>query len=248
MTIDIENKTVLVTGANRGIGKIILESFLNYGATKVYAAVRNLDSAEPLVKANGDKVVPLHLDLDKPDTITAAAKQASDVDIVISNAGILKVESPLSDNAINALQQEININLFGLIRMAQAFAPVLKKNGGGAFVQLNSVASLKSFPDFATYSASKAAAYSITQALKDILKEQNTHVVSVHPGPIDTDMAHDAGIGDIAESPEVVATAIIHAIQNQDFHVFPDAFAKEVGNAYNSFAQNIIQADLMEEA
>lgn len=248
MTIDIENKTVLVTGANRGIGKIILETFLNYGATKVYAAVRNLDSAEPLVKANGDKVVPLHLDLDKPDTITAAAKQASDVDIVISNAGILKVESPLSDNAINALQQEININLFGLIRMAQAFAPVLKKNGGGAFVQLNSVASLKSFPDFATYSASKAAAYSITQALKDILKEQNTHVVSVHPGPIDTDMAKEAGIGDIAESPEVVATAIIHAIQNQEFHAFPDAFAKEVGKAYNAFAENIIEADLMEEA
>jgi len=248
MTIDIENKTVLVTGANRGIGKIILESFLNYGATKVYAAVRNLDSAVPLVKANGDKVIPLHLDLDKPDTITAAAKQASDVDIVISNAGILKVESPLSDNAINALQQEININLFGLIRMAQAFAPVLKKNGGGAFVQLNSVASLKAFPDFATYSASKAAAYSITQALKDILKEQNTHVVSVHPGPIDTDMAQDAGIDEMAESPEVVATAIIHAIQNQEFHVFPDAFAKEVGKAYNAFAENIIEADLMEEA
>ena len=164
MGFEVSGKTALVTGANRGIGKQIVETLLSEGAAKVYAAVRDLDSAQPLVKEHGDKIVPVHLDLAQPDTITDAAETASDVELVISNAGVLKTASPLSDGAIDALTFEMEINVFGLIRMAQAFAPVLKSNGGGVFVQLNSVASLKAFPDFATYCASKAASYSITQS------------------------------------------------------------------------------------
>ena len=199
-----------------------------------------------LVDEHGDKVVPIHIDLEQPESITAAAKNAGDVELVVSNAGVLKTTTPLADDAIEALQYEMEINVFGLIRMAQAFAPVLKTNGGGAFVQLNSVASLKSFPDFSTYCASKAAAYSLTQALRDTLKEQGTAVLSVHPGPIATDMGSSAGFEEIADPPSLVGNGIVEALKAGDFHLFPDSMARQIGEAYESFATNVIEADLME--
>lgn len=246
MTFDIQGKTALVTGANRGIGKAIVEALIQQGATKVYAAVRKLESATPLVEVHGDKVAPIHIDLAQPETIAQAAQTATDVDIVVNNAGILYNASPLADDAIAALQTEIDINVFGLMRVAQAFAPILKANGGGALVQLNSVASMKNFADFATYSASKAAAYSITQALREKLADQGTQVVSVHPGPISTDMAQTAGLAEIAEPPGLVSEGIIAALRDGKFHLFPDTMAKQIGEAYQSFAVNIVEADLTE--
>ncbi|MEO1619334.1 MAG: SDR family oxidoreductase, partial [Planctomycetota bacterium] len=199
MSIDLTNKVVFVSGANRGIGKAIVEAALQKGASKVYAAVRRIASADPLVQEYGDAIVPVPFDLENPASIVAAAETASDANIVINNAGVLRTASPLADDALEAFEFEMNANAYGLIRVAQAFAPKLKSNGGGALVQLNSVASVVSFADFATYSASKAASYSITQALREKLREQGTHVVSVHPGPIQTDMAQNAGLGEIAE-------------------------------------------------
>ncbi len=246
MSFDVDGKIALVTGANRGIGKAIVESLLQHGAAKVYAAVRDLDSAAPLVEAHGSKVVPLAIDLSQPDTIVAAAKFADDVQLVVNNAGVLKNATPLADDAIDSLKFEIDINVIGLMRMAQAFAPVLKANGGGAFAQLNSVASIKNFADFATYSASKAASYSITQALRDLLDEQGTAVLSVHPGPIATDMADNAGLTEIAEPPSLVGDGIVAALKAGDFHLFPDTMAKQIGEAYRGFAENVVEAQLME--
>lgn len=243
---DIKGRIALVTGANRGIGKEIVSSFLKNGAAKVYTAVRTLDSASPLLQEYGDRVVPIQIDLGEPETIAAAAETAKDVQVVVNNAGVLRTSTPLDEDAIESLTFEMEMNVFGLIRMAQAFAPVLKENGGGVFVQLNSVVSMKCFSNFATYSASKAAAYSITQALRELLGQQGTAVLSVHPGPIATDMGDAAGLTEIAEPPLLVAEGIVAALKAGDFHLFPDSMAKQIGGAYHSFAENIIDADLSE--
>jgi len=242
----VKDRVIFVTGANRGIGKSIVEEFLGNGARKVYAAARNLESLNPLVSQYPQQVVPVHVDLNQPETISAAAGLATDVEIVVNNAGILKPTNLLSAESVTTLQTEMEVNVYGLMRVAQAFAPVLKANGGGALVQLNSVASIRNFAELATYSASKAASYSITQALRAVLKDQGTQIVSVHPGPIATDMATDAGFTDVAEPAEVVPQAIITALADSEFHTFPDSLAKQVGAAYESFATNIIDADLTE--
>ncbi|MEO1185588.1 MAG: SDR family NAD(P)-dependent oxidoreductase, partial [Cyanobacteria bacterium J06636_27] len=175
--------------------------------------------------------------------------------IASSAKGVVPLNAPpllittctsFAEDAIEFLKFEIDVNVYGLIRMAQAFAPVLKANGGGVFAQLNSVVSMKTFSNFATYSASKAAAYSITQALRELLTEQGTIVLSVHPGPIATDMGDEAGLTEIAEPPTLVAEAILEALQNGEFHVFPDSMAKQIGGAYQNFAKNVVEVNMSE--
>ena len=145
----VENQVVLVTGANRGIGKNIVEEFLRHGARKVYAAARNLESLNPLLSEYPESIVPVHIDLNKPETIVAASEIAGDVEIIVNNAGMFKAANLLSAGAVAALQTEMEVNVYGLMRMARAFAPILKTNGGGALVQLNSIASMKNFSDLA---------------------------------------------------------------------------------------------------
>jgi NAD(P)-dependent dehydrogenase (short-subunit alcohol dehydrogenase family) len=241
MTYDISDKSTLVTGANRGIGKAIVESFVQHGASKVYAGVRSQNKAEALVEEFGEKVVPIEIEYENPASIKAAAESADDVQVVVSNAGVLIGASVMDEDVFEKFQTELNINVYGLIHMAQAFAPVLKRNGGGAFVQINSIASLSSFPR-ATYPASKAAAYSFTQALRPIFKEQGTATLSVHPGPILTDMAISSGFAEDSDLPSVVSEGIVTSLKEGKFHLFPDRMAKDFEKAYRQFAEEIIEA------
>ncbi|QDT67300.1 (S)-1-Phenylethanol dehydrogenase [Planctomycetes bacterium MalM25] len=245
MGYEVEGKVALVTGSNRGIGLEIAKALLNGGVAKLYAAARKPESVQPLVDEYGDRVVPIRIDVQDAESVAAAAATASDAQIVVNNAGVLKTVDPFADDTFESFQFELDVNVFGLLRVARAFAPVLKANGGGALVQLNSIASLKSFPAFTTYCASKAASYSITQALRDTLAEQGTAVLSVHPGPIATDMGDDAGF-DEADSPTVVADGIVTALAAGDFHLFPDTMAQQVGAAYAGFAENLVEANLTE--
>lgn len=238
--MNVEGCTALVTGANRGIGKAILEGLIAAGASKVYAAVRDPSSAGALLEAHEGIVSVLALDVSNSEAVQSAARTASDVSLVVNNAGVLVKCGVCDPAAFDSLAYEMNVNVIGLLRMAHAFAPILKANGGGAFVQLNSIASLKSFGDFATYSASKAAAYSLTQALREDLAAQGTHVVSIHPGPIATDMAQNAGLSEIAEPPEVVAKAMISALKERKSHCFPDSMAGEFESAYRPFLEKVI--------
>jgi NAD(P)-dependent dehydrogenase (short-subunit alcohol dehydrogenase family) len=242
MSISVNNKVALVTGANRGIGKAIVESFLNHRAKKVYLAVRDPASTKALEEQFGSKVVTLRADVSDSESIKQLAEQAKDVDIVVNNAGIMRLASPLSDDAEEALTQELDINVFGLLRVANAFAETLEANKG-ALVQLNSIASIKTFADMSTYCASKAASYSLTQGLKDKLGEKGVSVLSVHPGPIATDMGASAGFDD-APAATLVSEGIVTALENGDFHLFPDELAKQFEAAYQSFSDNIITANL----
>lgn len=249
MSDAISGKTVLITGANRGIGKQILESFIQAGAAKIYAAVRDIASVTALQEKYGAKVQAITLDLSQPESIYSAAKQTPDVDIVVNNGGVLCVTTPFADNTIESLNFELEVNLYGLLHMARAFAPVLKKNGGGALVQLNSVASLRNNSKYSTYSTSKAAAYSMTQAIRDELKAQGTQVISVHPGPIRTDMAREAQLPEeLMDPPKVVADGIIHALENNEFHVMPGAMAQELWQLYGEYAKSVIEVNRSESA
>uniref|UniRef100_A0A6T7J5Q1 Uncharacterized protein n=1 Tax=Attheya septentrionalis TaxID=420275 RepID=A0A6T7J5Q1_9STRA len=198
-------------------------------------------SADPLVEAYGtDRVVPIYIDLAKPMSIKKAASLAQDVQVVVNNAGVLELANPLDENAIPALEYQIQINVYGLVHMSQQFVPVLEKNGGGAFVQLNSTSSLRCAKSmFATYSASKAAAYSITQGLRASLRD--TLVLSVHPGPIATDMVDQFGGRKSAEPASQVADCVVDAMKKGEFLVYTDTASRAIGNLYESFATNVIE-------
>lgn len=242
LTYPIQGKIALVTGANRGIGKAIVEGFLHNGASKVYAAVRNPASAQPLVDQYGDKVVPVAMDIADAESVAAAAKVTGDAQVVVNNAGVYDAGSPLDENWEDSFAYQFGINVKGLIHVARSYGPILAANGGGAFVQLNSVASLKAFTSL--YSASKAASYSITQNLRDAFKEQGTLVISVHPGPIMTDMGREAGLEEIAEPPSQVADAIVAALADGTFQVYTDVLSRQMGSAYASYAETFILPEL----
>lgn len=240
MSIDIRNKIALVTGANRGIGKAIVESFIQHGAQKVYLAVRNLETTNDLVSQYGDKVEPVKADLADPESIEALALVANDVDIVVNNAGVLQSTELLSDDIEKALDFELGVNLYGLVRIAKAFTPILEAKTEAAFVQLNSVASIKNFTDFTSYAASKAASFSVTQGLRDVYRDKGIQVLSVHPGPISTDMAKGTDFEEIAEPASSVSEGIVAALKSGQFLLFPDTMAKQFEQGYQSYAESFI--------
>lgn len=178
----IENSVVLVTGANRGIGLAFAQALLARGARKVYAAARNPATVTlPGVEA-------LQLDVTNPEEIAAAVNKASDVTLVINNAGIAQPGGFLAEDSEAVTRRIFETNVFGVLNVSKAFAPVLKANGGGALLNVLSVASWVNGGELAAYSASKSAAWSLTNALRHELASQKTQVLGLHMTYVDTDL------------------------------------------------------------
>ncbi len=221
----IKGKAAFVTGANRGIGRAFVKELLAAGAAKVYAAARNTAALADLVETSGGRVVPVTLDVTKPETIRAAAAAHGDVAVLINNAGIAAFEGLISADGIEAARNEMEINYFGVLNVTRAFAPVLAKNGGGAIVNMSSIAAYVNFPVLGSYSASKAAVHSLTQGVRAELAAQGTLVVGVYPGPVDTDMA--ANFPAEKATPASVAQKILAAVEAGEEDVHPDPTSVE---------------------
>lgn len=203
--------TAIVTGANRGLGHAFVRVLLARGAAKVYAAARSPGG----VIESGE--VPMVLDITNPSHVAAAADVARDVTLVVNNAAVSKPGSVLNPAALEYAKEEFSTNVIGTLRVAQAFAPVLAANGGGAIINVLSVASWRTSPQMATYGASKAAQWSVTNSLRAALHEQGTHVLGLHVSYMDTDMAK--GLDAPKLDPEIVASATLDGLEMNDMQV-----------------------------
>jgi len=217
----IQDSVVFITGANRGLGLAFAQAALAAGAKKVYAAARDPAS----IKLAG--VVPVALDVMNAEQVNAAVKACGDVTLLVNNAGIsLNSGFLASPEAVAAARSEMDVNFFGPWALSSAFAPVLKANGGGAIVNVLSALAWVSFPSVATYSASKSAAWSLTNGLRNELRAQGTQVVALHVGYMDTDMTR--GLDAPKSSPDDVARVTLEGVEAGAFEVLADDISKQI--------------------
>jgi NAD(P)-dependent dehydrogenase (short-subunit alcohol dehydrogenase family) len=215
----------LVTGANRGIGQAIVQALLDAGARRVYAAARHA----PTDDVDADpRLVPLTLDITSSAQIARVASRARDVQVLINNAGIVSGQPLLAAADADAAEREMQVNYFGTLAMCRAFAPVLAANGGGAIVNILSILGRVASPRLGSYSASKAAAIALTQAIRGELASQRTLVVGVLPGFVDTDMARR--VAEPKLPPKAVADSVVQALRDGTQDVYP-GMAAEVERA-----------------
>src|SRR5262249_40516414 len=225
----IEGRVALVTGANRGIGRALTEALLARGARKVYASARNPEALRAL---RDERLVSLRLDVTDVDQIRAAAEAASDVGLVFNNAGVGIATGIAGSTGLYQAPRQVEVNYFGPLQLLQRLAPTLAGNGGGAVVNVGSAAGLTSLPFFPTYSASKAALHSLTQAARVLLGKQGTSVFGVYAGPVDTDMIRELALP--KTSARDVAFAILDGMEAGQEDIFPDPFAVEFGRQFGS--------------
>lgn len=222
----LENAAVLITGANRGLGLAFAKEALARGASKVYAAARNPAS----ITLAG--VIPVKLDVNNPEDVARIAHECADVTLLINNAGVAETGGFLSDDAEAMLRRQLETNLFGPLRLSRSFAPVLANNGGGGIINVLSIASWITGPLLATYSATKSAAWSMTNALRQELTAQHTHVLGLHVGFIDTDLTSTMDVPKIA--PEVVVARTYDGLEQNAYQVLADKTTQQVHQAFSS--------------
>lgn len=182
--MDIKNKIIFITGANRGIGKSLVRAALEKGAKKVYATTRSKISN---LEIEDERVIHFQLDITNPMQIDEVVKKTNDTQILINNAGVLS-QGTILDGELDMIHYDMNANYFATINMMRAFVPILGKSQSSAMVNIISITAYANFPFIAGYSASKAALHSATQAVRIELSKKGIAVFSVNPGAIDTDM------------------------------------------------------------
>jgi NAD(P)-dependent dehydrogenase (short-subunit alcohol dehydrogenase family) len=218
--MSITDKTVLITGANRGIGQALVTEALARGATRVYAGTR-----QPMTHPD-ERVTPLTLDVTNPDQVKEAAERIGSLDILVNNAGIALYDD-LSDQAV--LERHLAVNLFGTYRVTQAFLAELTRTQG-SIVNNVSLMALAPFPMTPAYAISKAAAFNLTQSLRALLAPRGVRVHAVLTGPTDTDMTRGFEIP--KASPESVARAIFDALDHGEEDIFPDPMSASVADGW----------------
>ncbi len=224
----LEQKSVFVSGANRGIGAALVEALLDRNVQKVYAAARDVMQLPDFEDA---RVVSVSLDITNQKHIMAAAAFAADTDVLINNAGIAGYASAI-DGPIEIAEQEMAVNYFGTLRMMRAFVPHLLCRTDPRIVNIASIASFVNFPFLGGYSASKAALYSGTQGARLELASKGIGVHSVNPGPIDTDMAKDVEME--KASPQLTASRILDGIEADEPDIFPDDGGRGMFDVWNA--------------
>ena len=218
--VGIADKSVLVTGANRGIGRALVEEALRRGAKRVYAGTR-----KPLAD-NDSRVTPVSLDVTNAAQIEKAVEDVESLDVLINNAGVALYDD-LGDRS--ALEQHLAVNLFGTYAVSQAFLPLLIRSGG-ALVNNLSINALAPLPLIPAYSISKAAAFSLTQSLRALLSGSGVTVHAVLTGPVDTEMTR--GLDIPKASPESLAMAIFDGLEDDEEDIFPDPFSAAMAESW----------------
>jgi NAD(P)-dependent dehydrogenase (short-subunit alcohol dehydrogenase family) len=222
MSAAIADKTVLVTGANRGLGRALVQESLRRGAKRVYAASR-----QPMVVPD-ERVTALILDVTDPAQIHAAVHRVDSLDFLINNAGV-SLPDGLSDRS--AFEHHLAVNLYGTIDVTQAFLPALTRSHG-AVVNVVSLAAVAAVPVLPAYSVSKAASLSVTQSLRALLAGRGVSVHAVLPGPIDTDMVRALDIP--KTPPEDVARATLDAVERGEEEIFPDPMSELLAQGWRA--------------
>lgn len=218
----IDDKTILITGSNRGIGRALIEAALERGARRVYAGARtNFRHPDP-------RVTPLRMDVTDPGQLERASTTVDRLDILVNNAGIALYDD-LTDPAV--IEQHLAVNLYGMLRVTRAFLPQLIRSGG-ALVNHLSIVALAPFPPIPAYSVSKAAAASLTQSLRSSLASQGVSVHGVYLGPVDTDM--NRGL-DIPKAPaDAVAREILDGLEAGEEDIFPDPVSRTLAEGWRT--------------
>lgn len=227
----IQGKTVLVTGANRGIGAAFVKELIAQGAARIYATARNTESLSALVEQAPNIVVPVQLDVTRAEDISRLANSISQLDILINNAGIVNGTTFSGEDALRIAAAEMATNYFGPVNLTHALLPVLRKSPAAAVVNISSVAGIANFPSVGPYSASKAAVHSFTQGLRAELSKTNIFVQGVYPGPVDTDMTKGWEMD--KATPAEVAQNVLAALEHREEDVYPDAFARQMADLYH---------------
>jgi NAD(P)-dependent dehydrogenase (short-subunit alcohol dehydrogenase family) len=225
----VADKVVLVTGANRGLGRALVEDALRRGAKRVYAGTRQL-----FTHSDG-RVTPVTLDVTNAAQIQEAVEKVESLDILINNAAVALYDD-LSDRAM--IERHLAVNLFGPYGVTQAFLPLLARSRG-AIVNVLSEVALAPFPLVAAYSISKAAAFSMTQSLRALLAVRGVRVHAALAGPIDTDMSRDADIP--KSSPESVAQGILDGVERGEEDIFPDPKSASMAESWRSGAAKALE-------
>jgi NAD(P)-dependent dehydrogenase (short-subunit alcohol dehydrogenase family) len=224
--MDLSDSTPIVTGAARGLGRHLVDGLLDRGVAKAYALARDTSKVR-----EDTRVVALPFDLLNEQSIVSASRQAADATLLINNASTAAFAAPLAAKP-DDVRREMAVNYDGLYATIRAFVPVLEANGGGHILNVLSLLSLASTPPMTGYAASKAAAHSLTQALRPALAHRRIHVHGAYPGGIDTDML--AGIDAPKTPPAEVAAGILDGLEAGEEDIFPDSNARAMAETWST--------------